>query len=78
MKKSQSSCSTSSTACHSSEGNSHAAKKSIISITHEDLPLACPRSEDSLWSLHPRVFLPIEEQGGKVTCPYCSTVYQLT
>ncbi|HHM06108.1 MAG TPA: zinc-finger domain-containing protein [Gammaproteobacteria bacterium] len=32
----------------------------------------------SLWNSHPRVFLPIEENGGKVQCPYCGAEYTLS
>ena len=57
--------------------NSDDLKNPIIFIEKTDLPLVCPSPNAPLWSLHPRVFLPIEEQGGKITCPYCSTAYQL-
>jgi uncharacterized Zn-finger protein len=54
-----------------------ASKNPIIFIKPSELPLACPRPNAPLWSLHPRVFLPIQEEGGKITCPYCSTIYQV-
>ena len=47
-------------------------------ITKEDLPLACPLPNRPLWNRHPRVYLPIEETGGRATCPYCSTEFILT
>jgi len=47
-----------------------------IEISQADLPLHCPMSELSLWSLHPKVFLPIEETG-EAKCPYCGTQYKL-
>ncbi len=55
-----------------------AAKKQqkIIKVSREQLPLSCPLPEDSLWNMHPRVFLPIEKTGEAV-CPYCSTHYIL-
>jgi uncharacterized Zn-finger protein len=47
-------------------------------IYTKDLPLTCPQSDDPLWALHPRVFLPIEEsENQKIICPYCSTHYEL-
>ena len=55
-----------------------AAKKQeqVVKVSREQLPLSCPLPEDSLWSMHPRVFLPIEKTGEAV-CPYCSTRYIL-
>lgn len=46
-------------------------------ITAKDLPLACPLPNQPVWNAHPRVYLPIEDHGGKIACPYCSTVYVL-
>ncbi|WP_456372743.1 zinc-finger domain-containing protein [Thiolapillus sp.] len=48
----------------------------IVRVTREQLPLSCPLAEDSLWNMHPRVYLPIEKTGEAV-CPYCSTHYIL-
>ncbi len=45
-------------------------------VTRADLPLHCPLPQDSLWNLHPRIYLPIEESGEE-RCPYCGTVYVL-
>ncbi|HSH41455.1 MAG TPA: zinc-finger domain-containing protein [Arenicellales bacterium] len=47
-----------------------------VTVSWNDLPLSCPRPGAPLWSLHPRVYLPIHESG-RVQCPYCSTVYVL-
>jgi uncharacterized Zn-finger protein len=47
-----------------------------ITVTRDELPLHCPRSRDTLWSAHPRVFLPIEETG-RAVCPYCGAEYVL-
>lgn len=47
-----------------------------IKVHRDELPLACPRRHDILWSMHPRVFLPIEKTG-EVTCPYCGARYVL-
>jgi len=45
-------------------------------VTRSDLPLACPMPGDELWSMHPRVYLPIEKTG-EATCPYCGARYKL-
>ena len=45
-------------------------------IQAADLPLCCPRPNDSLWNAHPRVYLPIEKTGTAV-CPYCDAEYHL-
>jgi uncharacterized Zn-finger protein len=46
-------------------------------VTRKDLPLSCPRPGETLASLHPRVYLPIEKTG-RAVCPYCGAVYQLS
>ncbi|MBK1648980.1 zinc-finger domain-containing protein [Rhabdochromatium marinum] len=49
-----------------------------IKVQAGDLPLSCPRPEDQLWNLHPRVYLPIEQAPDRrVVCPYCGAVYEL-
>ncbi|WP_457673161.1 zinc-finger domain-containing protein [Thiolapillus sp.] len=48
----------------------------VVKVSREQLPLSCPLPEDTLWNMHPRVFLPIEKTGEAV-CPYCSTRYVL-
>ena len=55
-----------------------AAKQSTapIAVSKKDLPLSCPRPQDELWNMHPRVYLPIEKQGEAV-CPYCGAKYVL-
>lgn len=45
-------------------------------VTRADLPLHCPMPGMSRWNSHPRVFLPIEDEGESL-CPYCGTVYIL-
>ena len=45
-------------------------------VTAEDLPLACPMPQMTLWNSHPRVYLPIEETGW-AKCPYCGAEYSL-
>ena len=59
--------------------NAEAAHKTrfpTVTVSHDDLPLSCPRKNETVWNLHPRVFLPIEKTGEAV-CPYCSTRYLL-
>jgi uncharacterized Zn-finger protein len=48
----------------------------VIKVSRSDLPLSCPRPQDSLWNMHPRVYLPIDESGEEV-CPYCGAHYLL-
>jgi uncharacterized Zn-finger protein len=45
-------------------------------VTRADLPVHCPLPGMSLWNSHPRVFLPLEENG-EARCPYCGAVYVL-
>lgn len=45
-------------------------------VRRADLPLSCPTPEQKLWNSHPRVYLPIEQEGTAV-CPYCSALYRL-
>ncbi len=55
-----------------------AAKKQeqVVRVSRDQLPLSCPLPEDSLWNMHPRVFLPMEKTG-EARCPYCGTRYVL-
>ena len=46
-------------------------------VARADLPLSCPMPAMSLWNSHPKVYLPIEEQGGHAKCPYCGAEYHL-
>jgi uncharacterized Zn-finger protein len=46
-------------------------------VTAADLPLSCPMPGMSLWNSHPRVYLPIEDEGGESQCPYCGARYFL-
>ncbi|MCB2262472.1 MAG: zinc-finger domain-containing protein [Candidatus Thiosymbion ectosymbiont of Robbea hypermnestra] len=48
----------------------------VIEIGREALPLSCPRPQDEVWNLHPRVYLPLE-QSGEAACPYCGAHYRL-
>ncbi len=46
-------------------------------IHRADLPLSCPTPSMALWNSHPRVYLPIEAEGGKAECPYCGARFTL-
>jgi uncharacterized Zn-finger protein len=46
-------------------------------VTPADLPLSCPMPGMYLWNSHPKVYLPIEEDG-HAKCPYCGAAYTLT
>lgn len=59
--------------------NTNTAKptqRAAIKVSRADLPLSCPRPEDEVWNMHPRVYLPIEKTG-EATCPYCGARYEL-
>ncbi|MGB5648516.1 MAG: zinc-finger domain-containing protein [Sedimenticolaceae bacterium] len=56
--------------------NTAKPKDAVIKVSRSDLPLSCPRPEDEVWNMHPRVYLPIEKDGEAV-CPYCGAHYQL-
>ncbi|MGB5464685.1 MAG: zinc-finger domain-containing protein [Sedimenticolaceae bacterium] len=51
-------------------------KADTIQVNQSDLPLSCPRPEDEVWNMHPRVYLPIEKTGEAI-CPYCGARYRL-
>ena len=42
-----------------------------------DLPLSCPLPSMALWNSHPRVSLPIKQDGGQAHCPYCGAHFVL-
>lgn len=46
-------------------------------ITANDLPLSCPMPDMPVWNSHPRIYLPIEEDGGKAMCSYCGAHFEL-
>jgi uncharacterized Zn-finger protein len=46
-------------------------------VTRADLPLSCPMPGMALWNSHPKVYLPIEDEGGESVCPYCGARYVL-
>ena len=46
-------------------------------VTRADLPLSCPMAGMALWNSHPKVYLPIVDDGGESTCAYCAAHYVL-
>lgn len=51
--------------------------RSHYEVHRADLPLSCPLPTMAVWNAHPRVYLPIVEDGGRSQCPYCGTTYVL-
>jgi uncharacterized Zn-finger protein len=51
--------------------------KNAIELKSSDLPVHCPVEGASLWNSHPRVYIPVEENGGEAKCPYCGTIFKL-
>ena len=45
-------------------------------IKRTDLPLSCPLPDMPAWNAHPRVYLPIEDNG-EARCPYCGAIFVL-
>ena len=50
---------------------------SAIEVKPADLPVHCPLPGSSLWNSHPRVYIPVQENGGEARCPYCGTLFKL-
>jgi uncharacterized Zn-finger protein len=46
-------------------------------VHRAQLPLSCPLPSMALWNSHPRVYLPIEQDGGESQCPYCGAHFVL-
>lgn len=54
-------------------------REAVIAVSRAELPLSCPRPADVLWDMHPRVYLPIEDEpDGEAVCPYCGARYRLS
>ena len=45
-------------------------------VTRGDLPLSCPMPGMYLWNSHPKVYLPVEDEGVS-KCPYCGATFTL-
>jgi len=52
------------------------SEQRTVKVNRDQLPLSCPRPEDEVWNMHPRVYLPVEDTGD-ASCPYCGTRYHL-
>lgn len=50
---------------------------SRYAVEADQLPLHCPMPGTSQWDSHPKVYLPIKENGGFAKCPYCGAEYTL-
>ena len=48
-----------------------------VEVKANDLPVHCPLEGASLWNSHPRVYIPVQENGGEARCPYCGTLFKL-
>lgn len=54
------------------------AQDAPIEVDRQDLPLSCPLPGAPVWNMHPRVYLPIEDDpSGEAVCPYCGARYRL-
>jgi len=47
-----------------------------IQVRRDQLPMSCPSPAMVLWNSHPRVYLPLAENG-RARCPYCGAEYVL-
>lgn len=48
----------------------------VHEVTRDILPIHCPMPGSSLWNSHPRVYIPVAENG-RAKCPYCGCEYIL-
>ncbi len=62
---------------HDHVASSPANAQTTYEVRRADLPLSCPMPSMALWNSHPRVYLPIEAEGGRSQCPYCGAIYAL-
>ena len=58
-------------------GTAPANAQQRYEVRRADLPLSCPLPSMALWNSHPRVYLPIEQDGGEAQCPYCGAHFIL-
>ena len=51
----------------------------VVDVKDSDLDIhgqiCCPPKSGELWDMHPRVYMPIKEDGVSM-CPYCGAVYK--
>ena len=62
---------------HDHVASSPANAQTTYEVRRAALPLSCPMPSMALWNSHPRVYLPIEADGGRSQCPYCGATYVL-
>lgn len=48
-----------------------------VKVENGGSPLSCPLPSMTLWNMHPKVYLPLD-QDNRAMCPYCSTYYYVT
>lgn len=58
------------------EKQTQACSERVVRVGTTDLPVSCPPRDMSVWNAHPRVYLPVEEDG-EARCPYCGALYVL-
>ena len=49
---------------------------SFTFVSKNELPFHCPPKEAEKWNMHPKVFLPFDEER-IASCPYCGAIYRL-
>ncbi len=49
---------------------------SYVELDGKDLPAYCPNPNMPIWSSHPRVYIPVDDNLS-AQCPYCGTVYKV-
>ena len=59
------------------EATAKSDTREVVEVSRKDLPLSCPSPETDQAGLHPRVYIPLKEKGGRAVCPYCGTEYGL-
>ena len=54
-------------------------KQDKVKVSEADVDdhgqVCCPPLKGELWSMHPRVYMPVRDEKISV-CPYCSAVYE--
>ena len=45
-------------------------------VDESELPFHCPPKNTKSWNMHPKVFVPFNEEG-RASCPYCGARYRL-
>ncbi len=47
---------------------------SVYNVKRSDLPACCPRPEQQIDGLHPKVFIALDKDG-RGACPYCGAEF---